>query len=73
VAKFLSEPKVITQTGRPARLRAGGTQATLGATNGSGVPGIERIEVGTTVEVLPIVLGTGKIYLEVRPTVRSIY
>lgn len=72
VAKFLSEPKVITQTGRPARLRAGGTQATLGATNGFGGPGIERIEVGTTVEVLPIVLGTGKIYLEVRPTVRSV-
>jgi pilus assembly protein CpaC len=72
VAKFLSEPKVITQTGRPARLRAGGQQATLGATNGFGGPGIERIEVGTTVEVLPIVLGTGKIYLEVRPEVRSV-
>ncbi len=72
VAKFLSEPKLITMSGRPARLRAGGTQASLGATNGFGGPGIERIEVGTTVDFLPIVFGSGKIYLEVRPTVRSV-
>ena len=72
VAKFLSEPKVVTQTGRPAILRAGGQQATLGPAAGINGPGVVLYDVGTTVEVLPIVLGTGKIYLEVAPLFRTV-
>ena len=72
LAKFLSEPKVITQTGRPALLRAGGQQAVLGQASGINGPGVTLEPVGTTLEVLPIVFGNGKIYLEVTPQFRSV-
>ena len=72
IAKFLSEPKVITQTGRPAILRAGGQQAILGSASGINGPGAELRDVGTTLEVLPIVFGNGKIALEVVPLIRTV-
>jgi len=72
LAKFLSEPKVITQTGRPALLRAGGQQAILGPSSGINGPGVILEQVGTQLEVLPIVFGNGKIYLEVTPQFRSV-
>jgi pilus assembly protein CpaC len=72
IAKFLSEPKVITQSGRPASFRAGGQQAVLGQAAGITGPGAQLEEVGTTLEVLPLVLGNGKIYLEVNPSFRSV-
>jgi pilus assembly protein CpaC len=73
LAKFLSEPKIVTQSGRPAVLRSGGQQATLGATAGGlGSISVTLQQIGTTLEVLPIVYGNGKIYLEVNPTVRSV-
>lgn len=72
VAKFLSEPKVITQSGRPAQLLAGGQQAILGQSSGINGPGVQLEQVGTQVNVLPIVLGNGKIYLEVTPRFRSV-
>jgi pilus assembly protein CpaC len=72
LAKFLSEPKVITQTGRPAFLRAGGQQAILSPSSGINGPGVVLENVGTQLEVLPIVLGNGKIYLEVNPQFRSV-
>lgn len=72
VARFLSEPKVITQTGRPALLRAGGQQAVLGPAAGINGPGVILEQIGTQLEVLPIVFGNGKIYLEVTPQFRSV-
>ena len=72
VARFLSEPKVITQSGRPALLRAGGQQATLSPAAGINGPGVVLEQVGTQLEVLPIVFGNGKIYLEVTPQFRSV-
>jgi pilus assembly protein CpaC len=72
LAKFLSEPKVITQSGRPAFIRAGGQQAVLGPASGINGPGVILENVGTQVEVLPIVFGNGKIYLEVNPQFRSV-
>ncbi len=72
VARFLSEPKVITQSGRPALLRAGGQQAVLGPASGINGPGVVLEQVGTQLEVLPIVFGNGKIYLEVTPQFRSV-
>ena len=72
LAKFLSEPKVITQSGRPALLRVGGQQAVLGQASGINGPGSTLEQVGTQVEVLPLVFGNGKIYLEINPQFRSV-
>jgi len=72
LAKFLSEPKVTTQSGRPAFIRSGGQQAVLSATGGGlGSISVTLEPVGTQLEVLPIVYGNGKIYLEVNPTIRA--
>jgi len=72
VAKFLGEPRVVTQTGRPAFFLAGGRQAVLGPDSGINGPGIQFEQVGTQMEVLPIVYGNNKIWLEINPQVRSV-
>lgn len=73
LAKFLSEPKVVTQSGRPAFIRSGGQQAVLSQTAGGlGSISVALEQVGTNLEVLPIVLGNGKIYLQVSPSVRQV-
>ena len=72
LAKFLSEPKVVTQSGRPALLRIGGQQATFGPSTGLGGQSVILEQVGTQLEVLPIVFGNGKIYLEINPQIRSV-
>lgn len=72
LTKILSEPKVTTQSGRPAVIRSGGQQAVLSATGGGlGSISVNLEQVGTQLEVLPIVYGDGKIYLEVSPSIRS--
>jgi pilus assembly protein CpaC len=72
LAKFLSEPKLVTQSGRPAFLRVGGQQAVLGPASGINGPGAILENVGTQLEFLPIVMGNGRIYLEVNPQFRSV-
>ena len=72
LAKFISEPKVVTQSGRPALLRIGGQQATFGPSSGLGGQSVVLEQIGTQLEVLPLVLGTGKIYLEINPQIRSV-
>ena len=72
LAKFISEPKVVTQSGRPALLRIGGQQATFGPSSGLGGQSVVLEQVGTQLEVLPIVFGNGKIYLEINPQIRSV-
>ena len=67
VARILSEPKLVVQSGRPAFLKAGGQQAILAASSGIGTVSVEYRDVGTNIEVLPIVFGNGKIYLELTP------
>ncbi len=69
LAKLLAEPKLVTQSGRPAYITSGGQQATLSASSGINGPGVTYHNIGTTLEFLPIVYGNGKIYLEVRPSV----
>jgi pilus assembly protein CpaC len=69
LAKLLAEPKIVTQTGRPAYIRSGGRQAVLSATSGITGPGVTYEPIGTTLEVLPIVQGDGKILLEINPTI----
>lgn len=72
VTKILSEPKITTQSGRSAVIRSGGQQAVLSATGGGlGSVSVTLEEVGTTLEVLPLVFGDGKIYLEIAPRIRA--
>jgi len=72
LSKFRSEPKLTTMSGRPALLRAGGRQAVLSAGSGINGPGAILEPVGTELEVLPIVRGDGKIYLELNPRITSV-
>src|SRR5262249_4320305 len=62
VLKFLSEPKIITLSGRSATLLSGGQQA-VPVPAGLGQVGVQFFDFGTTLNVLPIVMGNGKIYL----------
>ncbi len=72
VAKFLAEPRVVTQTGRPAFFRAGGQQAILSATSGITGPGVQLVPFGTELEVVPIVYGNGLIWLDINPRVTAV-
>jgi len=72
IAKFLSEPKIVTQTGRAAFFRAGGQQAVLSPSSGINGPGVTLTPIGTELEVLPIVYGDGRIYLEINPRISSV-
>src|SRR5688572_29212825 len=72
VAKFLAEPRVVTQTGRPAFFRAGGQQAILSGTSGITGPGVQLVPFGTELEVVPIVYGNGMIWLEINPRVSAV-
>ncbi len=72
LAKVLSEPKLTTMSGRVASFRAGGRQAVLSPTVGLGGAGAILEPVGTELEVLPIVQGNGKIFLEVNPRITAV-
>lgn len=72
LAKLLAEPKLVALSGRPARFLAGGQQAVVGPSSGINGPGIAYRDIGTELDFLPIVLGNGRIYLEVSPVVRSV-
>jgi pilus assembly protein CpaC len=72
LAKLLAEPKLVTLSGRPAHFLSGGQQAILSPSGGLGGPGVAFRDVGTEIDFLPIVLGNGRIYLEVAPVVRSV-
>ena len=72
VAKFLAEPRVVTQTGRPAFFRAGGQQAILSGTSGITGPGVQLVPFGTELEVVPIVYGNGQIWLDINPRVTAV-
>ena len=72
LAKFLAEPRVVTQTGRPASFLAGGRQAVLGPSSGINGPGVQFEQIGVQLEVLPIVYGNGQIWLEINPINRQV-
>lgn len=72
LAKFLAEPRVVTQSGRPANVLAGGQQAILSPSSGITGPGVTLQQIGTNLEVLPIVYGNGQIWLDVNPSVRTV-
>lgn len=72
VAKFLAEPRVVTQTGRPAFFRAGGQQAIISGTSGITGPGVQLVPFGTELEVVPIVYGNGQIWLDISPRITAV-
>ncbi|MFL5340024.1 MAG: type II and III secretion system protein family protein [Gemmataceae bacterium] len=72
LAKVLAEPKVVAMSGRPAHFLSGGQQAVLSANGSIGGPGVDFKDIGTELDVLPIVLGNGRIYLEVHPRFRLV-
>jgi pilus assembly protein CpaC len=71
VVKLLAEPKLVTISGRQADFLSGGEQAVpIPATLGQ--VGVNFYEFGTRLSFLPVVLGNGKIHLEVSPEVSNL-
>jgi len=68
LAKLLSEPTLVTVSGRPASFIVGG-EFPITVPQSLGTVSIEYRSFGTRVDFLPIVLGNGNIRLEVRPQV----
>ncbi len=71
MAKLLSEPTLVTQSGRPACFHVGG-EIPYQLSQGLGTISIEWKKYGTRVDFVPFVLGNGRIRLEVRPDVSEI-
>jgi pilus assembly protein CpaC len=72
LAKILAEPRLVTLTGRPASFVAGGEQAVPTVSGFGGTAGVDFVPFGTRLNFLPIVLGNGKIYLEVEPEISAL-
>ncbi len=68
LAKLLAQPRLTTLSGNPASFLDGGEQA-VPIPAGLGQVGVQFEEFGTRLNFLPIVLGGGKIHLEVEPEV----
>ena len=71
LAKIHSEPKIVTLSGKQAQLVSGGETPIITST-GVGTPSVSYKSFGTVVDVLPIVLGDGRISLEVKPSLSSL-
>jgi pilus assembly protein CpaC len=71
VAKFIAQPRLVTKSGRPASFLVGGEQA-IPVPAGLGQIGVQFEEFGTRLNFLPIVLGNGKIHLEVEPEISTL-
>jgi pilus assembly protein CpaC len=69
LVKLIAKPRLIGLSGQIADFISGGEQAVpdLSSSGGTPVSGIKFVPFGTTLRFLPIVLGGGKIYLEVEP------
>ncbi|MGF1579760.1 MAG: type II and III secretion system protein family protein [Gemmataceae bacterium] len=71
LAKFLAEPRLVTMSGKPASFLSGGRLA-IPEPSGLGTNAVRFEPFGTELRFLPIVLGNGKIYLEVEPVVNNV-
>ncbi len=71
LVKILAEPALVTVSGRPARFLSGGEFPIL-VPQSLGTVSIEYKSFGTQVDFVPIVLGNGRIRLEVRPRVSEL-
>jgi pilus assembly protein CpaC len=72
LSKILAEPRVTTLSGRPATILSGGETPLILPTGVGAPPSITYKDFGTKVYFLPIVLGNGKILLEVYSEVSAI-
>ena len=71
LAKVLADPNIVTESGRPAFMNAGGEFPVL-VPQSLGTVSVEYRRFGTQVDFVPIVMGNGIIHLEVRPRVSEI-
>jgi pilus assembly protein CpaC len=71
LTKILAQPSVTTLSGRSANLLSGGQQA-IPQSGGLGTTTVNFVDFGTTLNILPIVMGNGKIHLEVEPEVSEL-
>ena len=69
--KIMAAPTLVTVSGRPARFHAGG-QIPVPSPGGLGTVTYQYQPYGTDLDFVPIVLGNGKIRLEVRPKISEI-
>jgi len=71
LGKILAEPTIVAVSGRPAYFRVGGE---IGYQLSSGItgPSAEFKQYGTRIDFVALVLGNGRIRLEVRPLVSEI-
>jgi pilus assembly protein CpaC len=66
--KILAEPRLVTTSGRPASLLSGGEFPIL-VPQGLGTATIQWREFGVRMEAVPIVLGNGRLRLDIAPEV----
>jgi pilus assembly protein CpaC len=69
--KVIAEPSLVCISGRPGKFHAGG-QIPVPQPGGLGTVSVSYQPYGTTVDFVPIVLGNGRIRLEVRPSISEI-
>ena len=69
--KILAEPALVTTNGRPARGHSGGEFPIL-TPQAFGTTSIEFKDFGVSMEAVPIILGGGRVRLEIMPTVTEI-
>ncbi len=71
LAKVLAEPTLVTTSGRPATMLSGGEFPVL-VPQGVGATSIEWKQFGVRMEAVPIVLGNGRLRLDIAPEVSAI-
>lgn len=71
VLTLMAEPKLISLSGKTASFLSGGEQA-IPVPAGLGQVGVQFEEFGTRLNFLPLVLGNGRIHLEVEPEVSNL-
>ncbi len=71
VAKIVTEPRLVAMSGRPSYFNVGG-EIPYSVSQGLGAVSIEWKNYGTRIDFVPIVLGQGKVRLELKPRVSEI-
>ena len=71
IAKLLDEPTLVAKDGRPAEFLSGG-EIPFQAASGLGTNSIEFRPFGTKLDIVPIILGRGRLTLEVRAEVSEV-
>jgi len=72
LAKIMAEPNIVAISGRPSFFNVGGEIGYVKSTSTDGTVSVAFKEFGTRVDFVAIVLGNGRIRLEVRPRVSEV-